>query len=72
MIQNIASATQEQSTTGEEVASNLESVSHITRQTASDAQQSNAASSKLYSMASVIQGLANAFKLRNGNSDIAE
>jgi methyl-accepting chemotaxis protein len=68
MIQNIASAAQEQSTTGEEVASNLESVSHITRQTASDAQHSSAASSQLYSMVSDIQGLSNAFKLRNGKS----
>jgi methyl-accepting chemotaxis protein len=70
MIQHIANAAKEQSIIGEEVASNLESVSHITQKTAEDAQHSSASSSQLYSMVSDMQGLANAFTLRNGKSDV--
>ena len=71
-IQHIANAAKEQSLTGEEVASNIESVAHITQKTADDAQHSSAASSQLYSMVSDIQGLASAFKLRNGKSGNTE
>ena len=70
MIQHIANAAKEQSITGEEVASNLESVNNITKKTAGDAQQSSAASSQLYSMVSDIQELAKAFKLRNSDNTL--
>ncbi|UCH81201.1 MAG: HAMP domain-containing protein [Nitrospiraceae bacterium] len=69
MIQNIANAANEQSITGEEVASNIESVANITRKTAGDAQHSSSASRQLYAMVSEIQILANEFKLRNSKND---
>jgi len=66
MIQQIATATEEQSATGSEIVSTIDSVANITQQTANNAKQSSTASQQLYSMVSEIQKLTSGFKLCNG------
>ncbi len=63
MIQQIATAVEQQSVTGEEVAANIESVSSIIKKTADEAKQSSLTSKQLFEMATSIQNMAEDFKV---------
>jgi methyl-accepting chemotaxis protein len=67
MIMQIATAAEEQSATGGEVVSNIESVAGITQTTANNAEESSAYSQQLNIMASTLRGMAEEFKLRSVN-----
>jgi methyl-accepting chemotaxis protein len=69
MIQQIATAAEEQSATGGEVALNIESVAEITKQTAVNAHQTSEGSKDLFSMAAELQGLVDEFKLRSSGRE---
>ncbi len=68
MIQQIAAAVEEQSSAGEEISSGLDTVAKLTGQTAASAQESSQSSTHLHTVASELQGLVSAFKLRNGGN----
>ena len=63
MIQQIATATEEQSTAAEQISRNVESVSSIVRETAGGAQQSAAAAEELNRQAEGMQKMVAQFKL---------
>ncbi len=64
MIQQIASAAEEQSSTGETIANTLEHVAEITGQTATAVQNSSQSSLQLDELAQELQQVVGEFKLR--------
>jgi methyl-accepting chemotaxis protein len=72
MVQQIATAAEEQSTTGTQVSSNLESVAEIARETAGVVQNSTESTQDLDLMAHELQQLVNDFKLRDGSNEGAK
>ncbi len=67
MIQQIATAAEEQSATGGEIASNLESVANLTHQTADGAQESSSATVDLNELAQELKQTVSGFKLHKNN-----
>jgi len=72
MIQQIATAVEQQSVTGEEVAANIESVSSIIKKTADEAQQSSLTSKQLFEMATSLQNMAEDFKVTESTVTVQE
>jgi len=70
MIQQIATAAEQQSSTGGEIASNLESVANITHQTADGAQESSSATNNLNSLAQELKHLVSEFTLQDIKNSI--
>lgn len=66
MIQQIATAAEEQSATGGEVASSIESVALITRKTADGADNSSIATHSLNDLAQELKDLVSGFRLKTG------
>ncbi len=65
MVQQIATAAEEQSATGAEVASGLETVSDMIKHTAESAQSSSGSTQNLDSLAHALQKVVGEFKLKN-------
>jgi len=72
MIQQIATAVEQQSVTGEEVSANIESVSSIIKKTADEAQQSSLTSKQLFEMATSLQNMAEEFKVTESTVTMQE
>ena len=68
MVHQIATAAEEQSSTGEEISLNLDSVADITKQTAIEVQNSSESTQTLYALAWELQKSVSRFKLRNGKN----
>jgi len=66
MIQQIATAAEEQSNAGRDITSNLESVAVLTKQTADSAQHSSGATNELNELALELKHLAAGFNVENG------
>lgn len=63
MVQQIATASEEQSAAAEEISSNVESIASVARQSASGTQQTASASQELSGLADGLQNLVNQFRL---------
>ena len=68
-VQHIATAVEEQSSTGDSITVNVESVAGISEQTAEAAQKSSDAVDELNVLARHLQHLVGGFKLRNENKE---
>jgi methyl-accepting chemotaxis protein len=65
MIQQIATAADEQTSAGNEISSNLETVANITHQTADLVQKSSESTQNLDALAQQLQQLVSGFRLKN-------
>jgi methyl-accepting chemotaxis protein len=65
MIQQIATAADEQTSAGNEISSNLETVANITHQTAELVQKSSESTQNLDALAQQLQQLVSGFRLKN-------
>ncbi|MBN1211206.1 MAG: hypothetical protein JXA92_01395 [candidate division Zixibacteria bacterium] len=63
MIQQVATASEKQSVTAEEISRRVEKITEITRETASGSEQSATAARKLNQQAEVMQQLVSKFRI---------
>jgi len=66
MIQQIATAAEEQSAAAEEISSNVESIASVAKQRAAGTQQAASAAQDLSQLSEGLQNLVNQFKLKEG------
>jgi hypothetical protein len=72
MVQHIATAAEEQSTTGDVISANVESVANITQQTAESATLSSNAASELNELAQELRNLVSGFQLLHEDTEEKE
>jgi len=72
MIQQIASATAEQSSAAEEISRTIEHVASISRESSVGAEQSAAAAEELNRQAESLRQMVSSFRIKGGNTSIVE
>ncbi len=72
MIQQIATAAEEQSAASEEISKNVANIAAVTKQTAAGAEQSASAAEQLNRQAENLRGMVGKFKVRGGNLGIID
>lgn len=65
MVQQVATAAEEQSSAGDVIASNVEMIATLTRQTSENAKQSSQSTNEMNALVHQLEQLLDGFKLRN-------